>query len=56
MKLNVKIADKLTVSLSVPAVFRNPTIRRMANIVESLRSINDEPLTSEGVEFEEGVL
>jgi amino acid adenylation domain-containing protein len=56
IELTVKIAKYLMVRLSVPAVFQYPTVRQMALIVESLQLINGESMSSEGTEFEEGVI
>jgi ubiquinone/menaquinone biosynthesis C-methylase UbiE/acyl carrier protein len=59
MKLIAKVAERFMVRLSAIAVFQYPTVQQMAKVVESLRSINGEPLNSEGhaqMEFEEGVI
>jgi amino acid adenylation domain-containing protein len=56
VKLIAKIAERLTVGLSVIAVFQYPTIQQMVKIVESLKLANVGPLSSEGMEFEEGVI
>lgn len=56
VKLIQKVAERLTVHLSVVAVFQYPTIEEMAGVVESLRSVNGEPLSSEGMDVEEGVI
>jgi len=56
MKLKLKVAERLMVGLSVPAVFQYPTIQQMATVIESLRVVNGEPPESEGAVFEEGVI
>jgi amino acid adenylation domain-containing protein len=56
MRLMAKVAGRFMVDLPVFAVFRYPTIVQMAALVEFLRSANSEPLNSEGVEFEQGVI
>jgi amino acid adenylation domain-containing protein len=56
MKLIAKVAERFMVGLSVIAVFQYPTIQQMAKVVESLRVVSGEPLNSEEMEFEEGVI
>jgi amino acid adenylation domain-containing protein len=56
MKLITRVAQQFTVRLSAIAVFQHPTIREMASVVERLRLGEEKPPSSEGPEFEEGVI
>jgi surfactin family lipopeptide synthetase A len=56
MKLIAKIFEQLAVDLSVTTVFQFPTIKQMAVVVESLRSLNCEPRSSEISGTEKGVI
>jgi len=56
MKLIAMIEDGFMLRLSVPAVFREPTIKQMAKVVQALRLANGEPLNSEGAELEEVII
>ena len=55
MKLIAKAADRLSVELSVVVVFKHPTIRLMANYVETLWPVVQEPVGG-GEELVRGVL
>ncbi len=54
MRLNVKVADRFAMSLSVAAAFKHPTLRQMAVAIDSLRATCDS--TESSMEFEAGVL
>jgi len=56
MRLIVKITGRFGVDLSVPDVFKNPTIQQMATTIEELLSQGTELPLFEPVQFEEGVL
>jgi amino acid adenylation domain-containing protein len=56
MKLLAKISERLMVRLSPIAIFQHPTVRQMAQCVESLQSVSAEAVDLAGVELDAGVL
>jgi acyl carrier protein len=50
------VSERFKVDLPVAAMFRYPTVRQMANAVESLRQRSYEGHTGETLEFQEGVI
>jgi amino acid adenylation domain-containing protein len=56
MKLNVKVTERFMVRLSVPAVFKYPTLQLMGKVVESLRSLQEKQPSPEEIAFEEGLI
>jgi amino acid adenylation domain-containing protein len=56
MKLIAKIAERFSVRLPVIAVFQYPTVARMAQVVESLRSVGGERTHPQVARLEEGVI
>jgi hypothetical protein len=56
VKLTTTIAERFAVHLPVIAVFQYPTIHQTAEVIESLRLIGTEPLNSEGMQLDEGII
>ena len=56
IKLVVGVAERFDVRVSVPAVFRYPTLQEMAQMIESLCLVKDEPMSSQEAQVEEGVI
>jgi amino acid adenylation domain-containing protein len=56
MKLSANLARRFKVALSVPSVFRNPTVAQLAAVVDSISQTAGVTHNFEAAELEEGVL
>jgi hypothetical protein len=56
VKLNAKVSQRLGVRLSVPMIFRYPSVRKMAAAIEPMRVKNEPRVSVAEAQYEDGIL